>query len=155
MIRVATLCLALVAMVAPASAKATAGEPALAAELPSALVDAYLTAQTALTNDSVKELPAAAKAIETSATALGAAGEPVIDGAKKLAGAKDLAAARTAFGELSDALVGYAEKSGVTLPADIHIAYCPMANKPWMQKGTAIKNPYYGTEMSTCGSIKK
>jgi hypothetical protein len=143
--RVASSCLVVLAMAAPA----------FAAELPAALVDAYLTVQTALTTDSVKELPAAAKTIETSATALGAAAQPVVDGAKKLGAAKDLAAARTAFGDLSDALVGYAEKNGVTLPADIHIAFCPMANKPWMQKGTDIKNPYYGTEMSTCGMIKK
>ncbi len=78
-----------------------------------------------------------------------------MDGARKMAAAKDLAAARTAFGDMSDGLVGYAEKSGSALPADIHIAYCPMANKPWVQKGTAINNPYYGSAMSTCGSIKK
>lgn len=129
--------------------------PVMAADLPAALVDAYLSAQTALANDSVKELPASAKAIETGAAGLGAAAQPVVDGAKKLGSAKDLAAARTAFGELSDALVSYAEKSGSALPAGLHIAYCPMADKPWMQKGTDIKNPYYGSQMLTCGSIKK
>ncbi len=129
--------------------------PALAADLPAALVDAYLSAQTALATDSVKELPTAAKAIETGAAPLGTDAQLVVDGAKKLGGAKDLAAARTAFGELSSALVGYAEKSGSTLPADLHIAYCPMADKPWVQKGTDIKNPYYGSQMLTCGTIKK
>jgi Cu(I)/Ag(I) efflux system membrane fusion protein len=143
--RVAILGLVLLAMSAPA----------FAAELPAALVEAYLSAQTALANDSVKELPAAAKAIEAAATPIGAAAQPVVDGARKLGGAKDLAAARTAFGDLSTALVSYAEKSGSTLPADLHIAYCPMADKDWIQKGTEIKNPYYGSAMLTCGSIKK
>jgi hypothetical protein len=129
--------------------------PVMAADLPPALVDAYLSAQTALASDSVKELPAAAQAIESNAAPLGAAAQPVVDGAKKLGGAKDLAAARTAFGELSDALVTYSEKSGSAPPSGLHIAYCPMANKPWIQKGTDIKNPYYGSQMLTCGSIKK
>lgn len=133
----------------------TMAVPALAADLPAALVEGYLTAQTALANDSMKELPAAATAIETAATPIGAAAQPVVDGARKLGGAKDLAEARTAFGELSTALVSYAEKSGSTLPADLHIAYCPMADKDWIQKGTDIKNPYYGSAMLTCGSIKK
>lgn len=145
MTRVATFCFLVLAMAVPV----------LAADLPPALVDAYLSAQTALAADSMKELPEAAKAIETSAAPLGAAAQPVIDGARKMAAAKDLAGARTAFGDMSDALVGYAEKSGSALPAGIHIAYCPMANKPWVQKGTDIKNPYYGSAMSTCGTIKK
>lgn len=145
MIRLAALALFLCVMAVPV----------VAADLPAALVDAYLTAQTALANDSVKELPAAAKAIETAATPIGAAAQPVVDGARKLGGAKDLAAARTAFGDLSTALVSYAEKSGSTLPADLHVAYCPMADKDWIQKGTEIKNPYYGSAMLTCGSIKK
>jgi Cu(I)/Ag(I) efflux system membrane fusion protein len=145
MMRVVSFCLVLFAMAAPAAA----------ADLPAALVDAYLTAQTALAADSVKELPAAAKTIDTEAASLGATAQPIVDGAKKLGSAKDLAAARTAFGELSDALVGYAEKSGSALPAGLRVAYCPMADKPWLQKGTDIKNPYYGSQMLTCGTIKK
>lgn len=145
MTRIAMFCFVLASMVAPVAA----------AELPAALVDAYLSAQTALADDSMKELPAAAKAIETSATPLGAGAKTVVDGAHKLGSAKDLAAARTAFAELSEALVAYAEKSGSTLPAGLHVAYCPMADKPWVQKGTDIKNPYYGSTMLTCGVIKK
>jgi hypothetical protein len=30
-----------------------------------------------------------------------------------------------------------------------------MANKPWLQKGEKIQNPYYGTEMLECGELKK
>ena len=145
MTRIATLCFLVLAMAVPA----------LAADLPPVLVDAYLRAQTALVADSIKELPDAAKANETGAAPLGAAAQPVVDGARKMAAAKDIAAARTAFGEMSDALVGYAEKSGSALPDGLHVAYCPMANKPWVQKGTDIKNPYYGASMSTCGVIKK
>lgn len=129
--------------------------PALAADLPPALVDAYLRAQAALASDTLKDVPEAAKAIESGAAPLGTAAQPVIDGARKMGGAKTIDAARTAFGEMSTALVGYAEKNGSALPGDLHIAYCPMADKPWLQKGTEIKNPYYGAAMAACGSIKK
>lgn len=143
--RVATLCLIMFAMAAPV----------LAADLPPALVEAYLSAQTALASDSLKEVPAAAKAIEESATPLGADAGALADGARKLGSAKDLAAARTAFGDVSSALVTYVEKSGSALPAGVHIAYCPMVEKPWLQKNKEIKNPYYGSAMLTCGTIKK
>lgn len=145
MMRVAALCLFVLNLAAPG----------FAADLPPALVDAYLQAQTALVADSMKELPDAAKAIEDGAAGLGSAAPPVVDGARKMAAAKDLAGARTAFGAISAALISYAETSGAVLPAGLHIAYCPMANKPWLQKGTDIKNPYYGAAMPTCGSIKK
>jgi hypothetical protein len=29
-----------------------------------------------------------------------------------------------------------------------------MAQKPWLQQGTAINNPYYGKSMPTCGSFR-
>jgi Cu(I)/Ag(I) efflux system membrane fusion protein len=35
------------------------------------------------------------------------------------------------------------------------IAYCPMAKASWLQHGQEITNPYMGTAMATCGSIKK
>ena len=75
-------------------------------------------------------------------------------GAKKLAAAKDIAAARTAFGEVSTALAAYAEKTKSGFGPDVRLAYCPMANKPWLTKDKAIRNPYYGAAMLTCGSFK-
>jgi hypothetical protein len=29
-----------------------------------------------------------------------------------------------------------------------------MANKPWLQKGDTLSNPYYGKEMPTCGNFR-
>ncbi len=127
---------------------------AAAAELPKPLVDAYLQVQTGLTNDKIDNLASNAKAIETAATALGADAAAVVEGAKKLGAAKDLAAARTAFGEMSEALVTYVDKSKTSL-GDLQVAFCPMVRKPWLQKEKDIRNPYYGTEMLTCGSFKK
>lgn len=128
--------------------------PVAAAELPAALVDPYVAVQTALASDQFAPVAAHAKAIETAAAALGKDAAAVVEGSKKLGAAKDIAAARTAFGEMSAALVAYAEKTKSTFGAGVRLAYCPMADKPWLQKDKEIKNPYYGAAMLTCGSFK-
>ena len=71
-----------------------------------------------------------------------------------MSAAKDLGTARAAFGDLSAALVGYAEKTKSGFGPGVRIAYCPMANKPWVTKDQTIRNPYYGAAMLTCGSFK-
>ena len=143
-----TLAIAAVAIVSFASS-------AVAAELPAALIQPYLKMQVLLSSDDIKGLADAAKGVETAAATLGKDGEVMAASAKKLVAAKTIADARKSFGDLSEALVGYAEKTKATLPADLHIAYCPMEDKHWMQKGKDIKNPYYGASMLDCGSIKK
>ncbi len=127
---------------------------AQAADLPSALVDPYLQVQVALSSDQFEGIPAHAQAIEKAATALGKEAEAIVAGAKKLAAAKDIAGARTAFGEVSSALQAYAEKTKSGFGAGVRLAYCPMANKPWLTKDKTIRNPYYGAAMLTCGSFK-
>ena len=126
-----------------------------AADLPAALVEPYLQVQVALSADQFDGVPARGEAIEKAATALGADAGAIVAGAKKLAAATDIAAARTAFGEISAALTAYAEKTKSGFGPDVRVAYCPMVNKPWLTKDKTIRNPYYGASMLTCGSFKK
>ena len=119
--------------------------PALAADLPAALVDPYLRVQTAL----------AADKIARAAGSLGAQAKAIVDAARQLESAADVTKARDAFGNLSDAIVAYLQASGSTPGSDVKVAFCPMAAKPWLQKGTAIRNPYYGKSMLECGEIKQ
>ena len=125
-----------------------------AADLPAALVTPYLQVQGALADDQFGGVAAPAKSIEVAAAALGKDGEKLVATAKALSAAKDIAAARTAFGDLSTELVAYAEKTKSGFGADVKQAFCPMANKPWLQKDKDIKNPYYGASMLTCGNFK-
>ena len=127
---------------------------AVAADLPSALVDPFLHVQTALAGDQFAGLAAHAKAIETAAAALGKDADAIVAAAKKLGVAKDIATARNVFGDMSAALVAYAEKTKSGFGAGVRVAYCPMADKPWIQKEKEIKNPYYGSSMLTCGTFK-
>ena len=133
----------------------TSALPAVAAELPGALVQPYLKAHELLSTDEFKGVAEAANSVETAATSLGKDAEAMVASAKKMGAAKTIAEARSAFGALSVALEAYADKTKSTLPKDLHLAYCPMEDKPWMQKGKEIKNPYYGASMIDCGSIKK
>jgi hypothetical protein len=126
-----------------------------AAELPAAMIDPYLQVQVALSSDQFAGIAGHAQAIATAATSLGKDAEPIVASAKKLGAAKDIAAARTAFGEVSDAIEAYATKTKSTYPAGVRVAYCPMVDKPWLTRDKEIRNPYYGASMSTCGSFKK
>jgi membrane fusion protein, copper/silver efflux system len=131
----------------------TSNTPAAGAALPAAIVDPYLAIQEGLAHDSVDNLRANAGNIATAATALGAPAMKIDTAAVQLASAGDLADARQKFGTLSEAIVAY--KDGLHLKAGegVKQAFCPMAVKPWLQRGDTISNPYYGTQMPTCGSF--
>jgi hypothetical protein len=107
-----------------------------------------------LSSDKIDGLAAQALAIEKAATALGPEAEAIAGAAKKLSAAKDIAAARTAFGDVSTALTAYAEKTKSGFGPDVRLAFCPMVNKPWLTKDKSIRNPYYGAAMLTCGGFK-
>jgi Cu(I)/Ag(I) efflux system membrane fusion protein len=70
----------------------------------------------------------------------------------RLQGARDVATARAAFGELSEVLVALAA-SDPRLEEGLHIFLCPMAKgyQKWFQPATELENPYMGQAMLTCG----
>lgn len=44
--------------------------------------------------------------------------------------------------------------AGDFAPTDgLKVAYCPMADKHWLQPGDRIANPYYGASMLRCGGF--
>jgi len=138
-----------------APAPQTSNTPKAGDKLPESIVEPYLKIQDGLAHDSIDGLRANAGNIATAATALGAPAMKIDTTAVQLASAGDLADARDKFGALSEALVAY--KDGLKLnPGDgVKQAFCPMALKPWLQKGDTISNPYYGSEMPTCGSFSQ
>jgi len=144
---------------APASAAAAthaavaAGAGAAAADL-TPMLDAYLRIQRGLNVDSLDGLTASARAIAAEAAKLGAGGAAIQAPAGELEQAGTLAAARAAFGKVGDAIMRYAKDSGATFDADIKVAYCPMVNRKWLQKGDIVQNPFYGKSMSDCGRIE-
>lgn len=58
--------------------------------------------------------------------------------------------ARTAFKGISAAIIPLLKDAG-----DHFVMTCPMAGADWIQTSETVANPYYGSQMLTCGSIKK
>lgn len=70
---------------------------------------------------------------------------------------KDIAQQRAGFSQLSNHL--YAVAKVAKLKTVVYYQFCPMYNSNkgayWLSTTQAIKNPYYGSQMLTCGSTKE
>jgi hypothetical protein len=132
-----------------ASHEVKAGSP-----LPASIVEPYLKIHDDLAADSMDNVKQNAGDLATAATALGAPAMKIETAAVQLAAAGDLAQARDRFGVLSDAIVTYMTGLKLTAPDGVRTAFCPMAQRPWLQKGDTLANPYYGKEMPTCGEFR-
>src|SRR5687767_14835162 len=104
----------------------------------------YELVRAALAADNLTEAAPHAKALADTADA--ASGAPAKKAADALAAAKNLEDARKQFGELSTILVPVFQAEAIPGTS----AYmCPMKQKPWMQRGDKMANPYYGKAMLT------
>jgi hypothetical protein len=152
------VCLASVACTRPpaSDAPASTGRPDASAgpALSSAIIEPYLEIGTALASDSVEGVTANAGEIATAASALGAPAFKIDTAAVQLASAGDLADARGKFGVLSEAIDSYITNQRLAAPEGVRVAFCPMVMKPWLQKDGELRNPYYGSQMLTCGSFR-
>jgi hypothetical protein len=128
--------------------------PAVGGSMPTTIVDPYLRLQEALASDSVDGVRANAGELATAATALGAPAMKIDTSAVQLASADDLADARVKFGALSEAIDAYMSGMKLGPPEGVRVAFCPMVLKPWMQRDGTLRNPYYGSQMITCGSYR-
>ena len=119
------------------------------------VLDHYLKIQGELAKDSIKGVDQDAAAISKAVKGdeMKMLSPDVATQADTLAQAKDLKAAREAFKPLSASLVKYLadNKAGI---GTYHEAYCPMVKANWLQTGKAIKNPYMGKQMLSCGELK-
>ena len=143
-IHTAVLCLA-VAIASPAHAIGkTAAQPSPAAQA----FESYESVRAALAADNLADATPHAKVLADRAEAAG--GVQAKKAARALAEAKNIEDARKSFGELSTILVPIFQAEAI--PGTT--AYlCPMKQKPWVQRGDKMANPYYGKAMLTCGTV--
>ncbi len=127
---------------------------ARASESTKAIVASYLQIHAALSADTVDGVKPAAAAIAKEAARLGAPGDAVVKAAKTMESAGDVKAVREALGPLSDAIVAVASADDWKDVPGVKIGYCPMVGKSWIQKDGTVNNPYYGSQMLTCGELK-
>jgi hypothetical protein len=72
--------------------------------------------------------------------------------AQHISASNDIAQQRDHFSSLSNNI--YTLAKAVKLSADpVYQEYCPMKKMYWLSSESAIKNPYYGKSMLTCGKV--
>ena len=67
---------------------------------------------------------------------------------------KDLKEQRMHFANLSTNMFAVAKAVKLTTEP-IYYVYCPMKKTHWLSSEAAIKNPYFGSAMLTCGKIEE
>lgn len=73
--------------------------------------------------------------------------------ATAISNSKNLEQQRKKFAALSENMLVLAQK--VKLSAEpVYQQYCPMKKASWLSNDKAVKNPYYGSAMLTCGTVK-
>jgi Cu(I)/Ag(I) efflux system membrane fusion protein len=120
-----------------------------------AIVGSYLEMQAQLAADKFDGLETLSQGITLQAAQMGPAGESIGKAVSAVEAATDLKTARDAFAVLSDAVIAAARAEGWAELPDVKVAYCPMVNRSWLQRGDKIRNPYYGSKMPECGEFKK
>ena len=142
------------ALAAAGCNKAAFPETKPGGELPASIMDPYLKIEQALADDSTDGIRQNAGELTTASTTLGAPGMRIQTAAAQMTSAGELDDARVKFGNLSEAIDNYMRGFKMSPPDGVRAAWCPMKSKPWLQEGDVIKNPYYGSEMPTCGEFR-
>jgi hypothetical protein len=74
--------------------------------------------------------------------------------ASKIANSTALASQREAFTPLSTNFFELAKLFDLS-PSPVYQFYCPMKKAIWLSSESSVKNPYYGKQMLTCGSLQE
>lgn len=127
------------------------------------LKDALVKTDAAMAAAAAAELLATAKAVKTNE--LAATGQAawtkavneITAGAAEISKSKEVSKQRTLFSSLSEHMYTLAKTFEQDAP--VYYQYCPMFNNGkganWLSKERTIKNPYYGAQMMSCGSVKE
>ncbi len=144
-----------------ASAHSEAFKPAFV----DTVVTPYLQIQTSLAGDDLAHSKRAATAflVAMQAAPDAANAKTTVDSlqqsAIQLKGAGNLKTARAAFLALSQELQTLVEHIGTTGKTPLFVAHCSMAfdgkGGSWLQANKEVLNPYYGSMMLHCGSVKE
>lgn len=64
---------------------------------------------------------------------------------------------REAFKAVSQRMIALSEAAppSATVGEALYVMHCPMAKADWVQKDKEVANPYYATDMKSCGALTK
>jgi membrane fusion protein, copper/silver efflux system len=129
-------------------------KPEVKPEIPRELLNIYLKAQKALSQDRFPDnqfdaLTQSIKPLKPD--------EKLSSALKKMYSSQKIAEVRSSFAELSNFLIDLSKRS--SFDQDLNLAHCPMAFKGkggyWLQISDKVENPYFGSMMYRCGEVKK
>lgn len=72
--------------------------------------------------------------------------------AGEIAASKDLKSQREHFAAFSEDVIALAKTTKLS-DSPAYQMYCPMKKSNWLSNEKAVKNPYYGSAMLTCGKV--
>ena len=125
----------------------------------SKLYQNYLNIKTALVTDNSDEASKAANAFIKSASMVDykVLSEGNLDVLRKEAStiseSRSIETQRASFGQLSNNMIALTKQFKFS-DSSVFVQYCPMADASWLSAEKAVKNPFYGKSMLTCGSVK-
>ncbi|KIO78865.1 hypothetical protein TH53_01610 [Pedobacter lusitanus] len=127
---------------------------------PAALLLSYYSIKDALIADNAKL--AAVKAAEFVKTLNGgdyktidaAQQKTLTENAGKIAASNELKSQRDYFAVLSTHIIALAKTSRLSAEP-VYELYCPMKKSSWLSNKQAIRNPYFGSSMLTCGKVSE
>ena len=137
-----------------AASKAQAGNTQI-----SKLYQNYIAVKSALASDDDKKTTATANEFLKTMNSINAKTIEVSKintlkaSAKNIASAKSIAEQRKSFYALSDEMIAIANENKLS-DKTIFVQYCPMAKGSWLSNEKQIVNPYYGSSMLSCGTVK-
>ena len=73
--------------------------------------------------------------------------------ATAISDARSIAAQRETFSNLSYNMIALTKEFKLS-DKPVFVQYCPMADASWLSNEKQIVNPYYGSSMLSCGSVK-
>ncbi len=142
--------------------------PELFIESLSPVYSGYLDAQETLANDDLSGFLEASERLNgvvDSVRTVGLVGESLGGWRRSAAGLRVDSAittiddARIKLEHMSQAIIDLQGQFGNAADETLYTAYCPMAfdfeGGKWMQRGTQVNNPYFGSEMLRCGDIQE
>jgi len=116
------------------------------------ILDAYIKVKNDLVQSDNKQVVADVTVLQQAVKSTPAFGEKAAleQAVGKMAGTTAIDKQRAAFAEVS-AIVWKTVKAGKGISQPVYYQYCPMKKNYWLSTDAAIKNPYYGSQMLTCG----
>ncbi|KFF01013.1 hypothetical protein IX39_10445 [Chryseobacterium formosense] len=125
----------------------------------SKLYQNYIAIKSALASDDFKKTSIAAGEFMKTASSINSKSldekklNALKSDAKTISLAKNIEAQRKPFYKLSEVMISIAHENKIS-DKTIFVQYCPMAKGSWLSNEKQIINPYYGSSMLKCGSVK-